>query len=157
MRLKSQFSDVVYQANNVYWQVGKFWTVLWILNDLFRIQLRMFKVPDLDPTHFIEAYWEIKKHLKINPKRRIYQLNYLSFSFSLSPESSGLKIINNFFFYLIFHSCLGSRKKFRIRIHNTGFEPPYPWPLNINFFSGFSGWWYIAKKVDQLTCLVLLV
>ena len=98
MRLKSQFSDVVYQANNVYWQVGKFWTVLWILNELFRIQLRMFKVPDLDPTHFIEAYLEIKKHLKINPKRRIYQLNYLSFSFSLSPKSSGLKIINNFFY-----------------------------------------------------------
>ena len=32
---------------------GYFYAVLWIRNDLFHIQLRIFRVPDPDPTHVI--------------------------------------------------------------------------------------------------------
>ena len=48
-------------------------TVLWIRNDLLRIRLQMFGVPDPDPTHFIEAYLEIifKKILLSKKKKNI--------------------------------------------------------------------------------------
>ena len=65
-------------------------TVLWIRNDLLRIRLQMFGVPDPDPTHFIEAYLEIIfKTILLSKKKKEYtNSRYLLFSTSHYRYSS---------------------------------------------------------------------
>ena len=70
--------------------------------------------PDLDPDpiHIIEAYLEIKKtpYTVISQKEESTSYSICHFLFytmysTISPESSGLKIINKILIYLLFHSC----------------------------------------------------
>ena len=63
-------------------------TVLWIRNDLLRIRLQMFGVPDPDPTHFIEAYLEIIFKKSYYKKKEYTNYRYLLFSTSHYQYSS---------------------------------------------------------------------
>ena len=102
-----------------------FETVLWIRNDLFRIQLRFFRVPDPDPTYLHILFGHIckllKKHFKFNQKEEStgrYQLRYryhvsiifyltIQFYSTHSPKFTGLKYFSFFYIiYLPFHVCL---------------------------------------------------
>ena len=59
--------------------------LLWIRNDLFRIQPRIFRVPDPDPSivDYLSKFGNyLKKNTRYQSKRRIYGTNYLQFSIS---------------------------------------------------------------------------
>ena len=101
--------------------------MLWIRNDLFRIQLRFLEFRNLEI---------IKNTLKVIKKKNLSTICLFLFYTTVlqydSPESSGLKIMNNILIYLLFHSCWirnnnpvpgksSGSDRIWIWIHNTAF------------------------------------
>ena len=94
-----------------------------------RIQLRIFRVPDPDPTHTIKAYLEIvKKHLKFNQKEDSTRYEHLPFSISyycptVHIQQSRIhrpKIRNTIFIIYLLRSM-----RIRIHIHNTALQDSF--------------------------------
>ena len=126
--------------------------MLWIRNDLFRIQIRIFWAPDPDPSYGISAYLEIifKKHLKSNQKEE--SINYLSelsaiFYFTLQSRIhkpiSKIRDKTLFFCSFIFAGSGtiilyldpgNSSGSDRFRIHNTAFR-------NLLYLRGWQRCW----------------